>query len=341
MNILKPIDLTKILKNKEEPNDKENKTLKDMKKMVEEASKIAIFTHESPDGDAIGSTLSVYLALKQIGKEATMYMPEHSRLFDFLPGAKEIKTELNENEQFDLAIALDCSDLKRLEGSEWFENAANTIVVDHHGTNMMFGDINFVNSVSPACAQILITILEYFEIEITKEIGTCLVTGILTDTGGFQYEGVTPETYEFAGELLRVGVDIPSISARVLQTRTMPNFELLKKVANRMELFENGRIAFSYIDEKDEEEVNAEAGDHEGLVDVGRSIEGVEVSIFLRQKGEEGYKASLRSVNKVNVSDICYLFGGGGHPRAAGCFIKGNLEQAKNKIIGETKKWMD
>ena len=337
MNLLKPIDLNKILGLKVQEEVEENKTLKDIEEMIKKSEKIIIFTHESPDGDAIGSTLSVYHALKEIGKDPIMYIPEYSRLFDFLPGTGEIKKELKD-ELYDLAISLDCSDLKRLEGKEYFENAANTIAVDHHENNNMFADLNYVNSAAPACAEVLISMFLYLGINITKEIGTCLLTGIITDTGGFQYQGVSPETFEFAAELLRKGIDIPDISTKVLQTRTKANFELSKRVMDRMEILENGKIAFSYITSKDEEEADAQTGDHEGLVNIGRSIEGVEVSIFIREKEENAYKVSMRSVNKVNVSDICYLFGGGGHVRAAGCLIKGNVEQVKNKIIKETKK---
>ena len=102
---------------------------------------------------------------------------------------------------------------------------------------------------------------------------------------------------------------------------------------------EDGKVTFTYITNQDEKDVNAEPGDHEGLVEVGRDVEGVEVSVFIRQKdGEDKYKVSMRSSNYVNVSDICYIFGGGGHPKAAGCLIQGNIEQVKGKILKEIKK---
>ena len=108
---------------------------------------------------------------------------------------------------------------------------------------------------------------------------------------------------------------------------------------NRMEFFEEGKIAFTYITSEDEKEVCAEPGDHEGLVNIGMDIEGVEVSIFIRQKDEENaYKISLRSFDKINVSDICLMFGGGGHPRAAGALVQGDVEQVKQKVIKEVRK---
>ena len=313
-------------------------TLDEILKEIKKAEKIVILTHESPDGDAIGSSLAMKLMLKEIGKESDVIMPEYSRLFNFLPSAKDIKTS-SEILNYDLAISVDCATLKRLSERKYFENAKKTIVIDHHGSNEMYGDLNYVNPVSPACCEILAGIFEYFELEMTKNIGTCLMTGIITDTGGFQYSGVNSETFEFASELLRKGVDISDIYKRTLRTKTKANFELTKRVIDRMEILEDGRVTFTYINSADEIEVGAEPGDHEGLVEIGRDIEGVEVSIFIRQKDEENaYKISLRSGEYVNVSDICLLFGGGGHPRAAGALVQGNVQQVREKVLKEVKK---
>ena len=122
----------------------------------------------------------------------------------------------------------------------------------------MYGDLNYVNPVAPACCEILIAIFQYFQIDITKDIGTCLLTGIITDTGGFRHAGITPETFEFTAELLRKGVDVSDIYKRVLRTTTKANFELSKRVISRMEILEEGKVSFTYITLKDEEEVNAE-----------------------------------------------------------------------------------
>ena len=285
-------------------------TLDDILVEINQAEKIVVMAHETPDGDAIGSMLAMYLALKKLGKEVDVIAREFPRTFSFLPGAKEVKAN-TDVEKYDLAISLDCADLKRLVGREYFEKAKRTIVIDHHSTNMMYGDLNFVNPVSPACCEILAGMLEYFDIAIDAEIGSCIVTGIITDTGGFKYSSVTPETFEFTAELLRKGVNVSDIYQRVLETRTKANFELLRRATNRLELLENGKIAFTYIGKKDEEEVNAEPGDHEGIVEHGRSIEGVEVSVFIREKEEKLYKVSMRAGNSsnINVSDICYIFG--------------------------------
>lgn len=311
-------------------------TLDNIKEEITRAKTVVILTHENPDGDAIGSSLAVYHALKHLNKEVDIIVPEIARTFMFLPGANDIKKH-TEVESYDLAISLDCSDLKRLNGGmDIFENAKTTISIDHHGINSMFANLNYVDPVSPACAQILVSIFNYWEIEITKEIGECLITGIITDTGGFKYSNITVETFEFAAELLSKGVNISNIYERVMQIISKSRFELTRIALNRLELLENGRIAFTYITKEDEEKVNAEVGDYEGIVEQGRCIEGVEVSLFLRES-EKGYRVSMRSSNYINVADICYIFGGGGHQKAAGCIMPYNFDIAKEKLVHEIK----
>jgi len=315
-------------------------TLDNLLEEIKKAEKIVILTHEHPDGDAIGSSLAMYMALQKMGKEVDLIIPELPKIYAFLPKAEEAKKEGSTN-PYDLAISLDSATIKMLNGwSNYFETAKVKVVIDHHGSNTMYGDYNYINPAAPACAQILITILEYFGIGIDKEIGTCILTGIITDTGGFKYDGVTTETFEFVAELLRKGVKVSDTYKRVLQTKTKSNFLLTKKVIDRMEFLEDGKITFTYITKQDIEEVNAEEGDHEGLVEIGRDVEGVEVSIFLREIEEGEYKASLRSKDYVNVSDICIMFAGGGHEKAAGCTMNMPLNEAKEKMVSRVKTYL-
>lgn len=312
-------------------------TLDNIKEEIEKAGKIVILTHESPDGDAVGSSLAMYNALKQLNKNVDLIIPEYPETFSFLSGSENIKKE-SDIEHYDVAISLDATDIKRLNGfAKYFENAKITINIDHHGSNKMFADYNFVNPDAPACCQILILVLEFLGVNITKEIGTCLLAGIITDTGGFKYSGTSKETFEFTSWLLSIGVNVADVYRRVLEIRTKGNFALTKLVIDRLEFLEDGKIAFTYITKEDEKNVNAKNGDHDGLVDIGRTVEGVEISILLRE-ADGFFKGSLRSNEYVNVSDLCMMFGGGGHPRAAGCSIHLPLEEAKEKILAEAKK---
>ena len=314
-------------------------TLDNILEEIKKAKKIVILTHEMPDGDAIGSSLALKYAINSLGKEVDVIIPKYSKCFTFLPGIEELKEE-TDVERYDLAIALDCSSNKILVGNEqYFEQAETKIVIDHHGSNQMYGDLNFVNPVAPACCEILVGMFDYLGIEITKEIGTCIITGIITDTGGFNYN-VTPETFDFAAMLLRKGINISEVYRKALKTITRPSFELRKLANDRLEFLENGKVTFTYITLEDEEKVGAQTGDHEGIVENGRDIEGVEVSIFLHERKDKpnGFKISLRSSEYVNVSDVCLMFGGGGHPRAAGAFLIGDINHIKEKILIEVRK---
>ncbi len=312
-------------------------SLDEILKEIKEAKDIIMLTHENPDGDAMGSCLALYPALKSMNKEVELVIPKHARVFNNLPGIENVKTE-GSKKDYDLAIAVDCAALNQLDGwSNYFEDAKYRIVIDHHSSNGMFGDLNYVDMSSPACAQVLFVLFRYYNWEITHDIGTCLMAGIITDTGGFQYSGVSKETFEIASNLLSQGVDITKLYKELLETHTKSSFELRKIALDRMEFLEDGKIAYTYITKKDEKKVKAETGDYEGIVNEGRNIEGVEVSIFLHE-ADDGFKASLRANNYVNVSDVCMMFGGGGHVRAAGATMQGSPKQIKEKLVNEIKR---
>ena len=200
----------------------------------------------------------------------------------------------------------------------------------------MYGDLNYVDPNAPACCQVLLVLFSYFKIVVNKDIGTCILAGIITDTGGFRYESVTAETFKFVAGLAETGINVSKIYQNVYSSMPKSKFDLHRIALNRMEFIENGKIAYTYITKQDEEEVNAENGDYDGIAERGRDVEGVEVSIFIRET-EKGLKASLRSKNYVNVSEICRIFGGGGHLRAAACSMQCSFEQAKNQILNQVK----
>lgn len=314
-------------------------TLDNILEEINKAEKIVIVVHENPDGDAIGSALAMKLALKQLNKNADVIIPIFPQTFAFLPEAEEIKKE-SDVEKYDLAIALDCASEKQINGcSRYFDNAKVKISIDHHSTNTMYADFNYVNQDAPACAQLLLVVFSYFNLEVTKEIGTCILTGIITDTGGFKYDNVTAETFEFVAGLSKKGIKVSKIYDQVFAKKTKAKFELHKIALERLDFLEDDKIAFTYITKEDEEKVNAQNGDYDGIVENGRDVEGVEVSIFLRET-EKGIKVSLRSNEYLNVSKVAMIFGGGGHIRAAGCTIPGTIEQVKNQIINTVKGYL-
>ena len=311
-------------------------TLDNILEEIKKAESVVILMHENPDGDAVGSALAMHLALKQLGKNSDVLVADYPKEFSFLPAIDVIKNE-SDVKNYDLAITVDCATMKLLNGYvDYFNNANSTIVIDHHSSNAMYGDLNYVDQDAPACCQLLIVLFKYLKIVVTKEMGECLLAGIITDTGGFKYDGVTAETFKLVAGLSELGVNVSKIYQRVYANMPKSKFELHRIALNRIEFFANGKIAFTYITKADEEEVGSQNGDHDGIVEKGRDIEGVEVSIFLRET-EKGIKASLRSKDYVNVSELGMIFGGGGHIRAAGATIQGSIEQVKNQIINQVQ----
>ena len=302
---------------------------------INRAEKILILTHESPDGDAIGSSLGLYLGLKQLKKDVDVITDEYSRCFNFLPSIDVIKKK--SGIKYDLVIAVDCANKERLFDPEaCFDKTDMTVSIDHHVSNTYFAKYNYVEGNSPAACKTLIKILKRLGISINLEVGTCLMAGIITDSGGFRYSNVDDETFEFAAQMLDVGVNISDIYYRTFDVKTSAQFELAAIANSRLKFYHNGQIALTYVTLKDMNKVGAMTGDHEGIVNVGRNIEGVLVSIFLREDDDGTYKVSMRSNDLVNVNDIAEVFDGGGHDRAAGCSMSCSLDEAIDKLIKET-----
>lgn len=312
-------------------------TIDQILKCIKKSKNIVIVTHENPDGDAVGSSLAMYHALKGLKKNVDIIIPEYAKCFNELPGIEEVIKE--SDKVYDLAISLDAATDKLLNvWVKYFREADQRIVIDHHSTNTMFGDINYVDLSAPACAQVVYMLIKHYRWKITPEIGTCIMAGIITDTGGFQYSGVSRDTFNIAAELLDAGVNISKVYKKVFDTKTKSSFELRRIALDRMEFLEDDKIAFTYVTNEDERKVNAGVGDYEGIVSEGRSIEGVEVSIFLHELKDGEFKISLRSNSYVNVSDVCIMFGGGGHIRAAGAKMTADPLVIRDKVVNEVKR---
>ena len=312
-------------------------TIDQILKCIKKSKNIVIVTHENPNGDAVGSSLAMYHALKGLKKNVDIIIPEYAKCFNELPGIDEVIKE--SDKVYDLAISLDAATDKLLNvWVKYFREADQRIVIDHHSTNTMFGDINYVDLSAPACAQVVYMLIKHYRWKITPEIGTCIMAGIITDTGGFQYSGVSRDTFNIAAELLDAGVNISKVYKKVFDTKTKSSFELRRIALDRMEFLEDDKIAFTYITNEDERKVNAGVGDYEGIVSEGRSIEGVEVSIFLHELKDGEFKISLRSNSYVNVSDVCIMFGGGGHIRAAGAKMTADPLVIRDKVVNEVKR---
>ena len=308
-----------------------------IKKLIDESNSILLLTHESPDGDAIGSVLAFYHYLISINKSVDMVILDIPKVFDFLSSINRVVD--NTDKSYDLGIVLDCASKERIgQKEDLFSRCKNTICIDHHISNTNYCDVNLVEGNISSCCQVVYYLFKEWNVPVSKEIGESLISGILTDTNGFGNNNVDRDTYNLAAEILDLGVNIHNIYNKVLCKKTMSQYELMRIAMDRLEFLHDKKIAVTYILKSDFDKVGAIQGEHEGIVDIGRNIEGVEVSVFLRE--DNGFTVSLRSTGSVDVSKIAASIGGGGHFMAAGGKLYGNIEETKNTIINEIKKVM-
>lgn len=304
------------------------------------AKSILILTHENPDGDAIGSSLGLYNALKKLEKKVVVYIPVPDKTYKFLPGYDEMLMGDGgvDPKEFDLAISLDASDLERLHiAKETFSAIENTICIDHHITNQNYADINYVNAVASSTCENIMVILAGMGMAINKEIAECLYTGIITDTGGFRYN-THAETMDIVATIMETGINTSTIYRTVFDVTTYNKTKLVGRCIDRLELLEEGKIAFTYMTNSDLDELSLDESDSEGIVNYGRNIDTVEVSIFAKEREDGSYKVSMRANEYVDVSIVASKFGGGGHLRAAGCESSMTLDQIKEALVKEIIK---
>ena len=315
-----------------------------LKSSIEEAIKfieksehnIYICSHIQPDGDNIGSTLALGMAIKKMSKNVKLLkVDDIPSDYKFLPNVDLIKKyEMEEN--IDLFIALDSSDMERLGvGKEFAKNANNIINIDHHITNTKFGDINIVSSSSAATGELVYEFIKQMGVDIDKNIATCLYTAISTDTGSFIYSNTTYMTHLIIAELLKTGIDINNININLYQKRSMERTRLFINVLNDMEIYLDGKIGIVTVTQDILKSNNAKMEDTEGIISFVRGIDSVEVACLLKEVDKNEIKVSLRSKEKIDVSKISNKFNGGGHIRAAGCTLFTEIGAAKKLILKE------
>jgi len=306
--------------------------------LLREADKLVVTGHTMPDGDCVGSIKALGLALSRMGKDVTVALPDPvPEIFGFLPGTGEfvIGQEALKG-QYDFIVVLDCSVPERLGSLQTLLERPLTIVnIDHHISSREFAHYNYINPSNAATAEIIQDLIGFMEIEVTSEIATCLYTGIVTDTGSFQYENTTPDTHRRIASLMEQGASSVWINLMINEQIPLINVLVLKNALKTLELSPCGRVAWVSIQRDTLDRLNAKDENTNGLISYIRSIRGVEVAIFFHEISPNFYKISFRSKEIVDANRLASLFGGGGHVRAAGCVIHGDLKSLQAKIVSE------
>ena len=320
-------------------------TLSQIAKFILESKKIGITYHVSPDGDAVGSVLALFNALKSLNKDCYIISKDTlSENLKFLKGSDEITGEITEPvDETDIVVVLDCGNLERVSAN--LKEFTGTIVnIDHHLSNDKYGDVNYIDSNAAATAEIVFELLNLMGISFEKEnsvikdIGTCMYTSIVTDTGAYRHSNVTERTHKISATLKKIGVDNTFIYQSLFDNKDFSRIKLIGKALSNMQLILNGKVALLEIDKNFTADLGIDIGDTSDIISYGLQIKGVEVTLLLKEV-EDGVKASLRSKSYVDVRKIAEVFGGGGHIRASGIKIKNmSMEEAKYEILNEIQK---
>jgi phosphoesterase RecJ-like protein len=303
--------------------------------LIHRCNTFLITAHVRLDGDALGSELALWHVLRALGKGAVVYNQDGTPdMYAFLPGTEVIVHTLDDVAAFDAAFILDCSDLERVGDDAGRIRSVKEIVnIDHHISNTFFSEISFVDAEASSTGEILHRIIERLGVPVTPEIATNLYTAILTDTGAFRYSNTKSSTLRVAADLVEAGADPRGVAEKIYETKPLAQIRLLKDALDTLELHDEGTIGFVVVTQKMLETTGALPEYTEGIVDLARSVKGIEVAAFFQEMAARYYKISLRSKGNVNVEKVARKFGGGGHINAAACRIDGEIDDVKNELL--------
>lgn len=307
-------------------------------KKIKESNRIAITFHESPDGDSLGSALALMQGLNKLNKEVYILSKEKvPESFSFLPCSEEIdglKHEVINETQ--CVIVLDCGDVKRINANLDFENRKYTLInIDHHMSNELYADLNYVDTNAAAVSEIVYQMLKIIGINITKDMAVCLYTSLITDTGAFKYSSTTSVTHAIAGDLVNTGIDFSEIHRIIYENKKFERIKFFGKAIEKMELVGDKICIINITKDMLLQNGNAKDTDTSDIIAFAMQIDTVEVALLIKET-EAGIKASLRSKSKVDVRKIAEKFGGGGHIKASGLAMNDKtIEEARDLILNE------
>jgi bifunctional oligoribonuclease and PAP phosphatase NrnA len=312
--------------------------LKAIADALQRHDRFLVVTHENPDGDALGSLLAISLALRQLGKDAVMYLPGDTPLpreYAFMPLEGLSRTPPPDAAERVL-LAVDCAKEDRI-GDETVLTAAPLVLdIDHHHDNTRFGDVNLIVADASSTGEVLRDVFAELGVELTPELAEPLYIALVTDTGRFQYANTTPKSLRLAAELVEAGADVHAVFQEVYESVEFAKLKLLARALGRAEVLEGGRIVVSHLLRTDFTEVGAAEPYSEGIIDYLRAVEGAELAALIREQlhgSPRAHKGSLRSsIDELDVSVIARSFGGGGHRQAAGFSSDAPLEEIVERI---------
>lgn len=300
---------------------------------IDAARRILVASHTGPDGDALGSTLALTLALREMGKEVVAFNVDGvPSPFSFLPGAESLQNQLDTEASFDLGFLLDAGELRRA-GIDLRTHCTELINVDHHPHSETFGVENYIDIEAASTAILIYRILKQKTHPISLDIAINIYTATLSDTGSFRYSNANQEAFAVAGEMVDLGINAWDVASRLYETQPVERLMLLGDALRTLSVSDCGRYASLVVTTEMYNHCNAGVKHTDGFVNYPRSIEGVEVSIFFRQTAPDSFKVGFRSKGNIDVGALSRELGGGGHHNAAGAQVAGNLDEVRATVF--------
>lgn len=309
--------------------------------IIKSSKNILIISHVNPDGDTLGSMIGLYCAiLENFKKKCDMLtvskLPE---VYSYLPHYTEIKhiEDVDKSREYNLVINVDVAALDRIcDGKILFEKAGSTVNIDHHKTNIAYGELNFIDAEASSTGEVLFSCFENMGWKINLDCANCLYTAILTDTGSFRFDNTKPKTFETAAKLVEVGVQPSDIYKKVYESDSKTLVMFQSHCISKAKFLDNDKIAYTTVYRKDMEQFSAGDDCMEGLTEKLRAIVSTRVAFVAKEMKSGWTKISMRS-KLADVAQICEVFDGGGHKYAAGCTIKAHVDEAVKKVLDEIK----
>ena len=319
-------------------------TLQQIATRIKQAKSVLIMTHMRPDGDAFGSALALSAALDflKIPNQVCDESEIPSNL-TFMEGLDKVRR--TPQGEYDLVVAVDCSDEQRLgQLSEYFflakRKKIDTVNIDHHVSNTRFAKYNFVGCCAANCMH-MASLIEYMGAPFDKKTAEYLLVGLLTDSGNFSHDDVKEDTLLLAAKLVKAGADIHHLNEVLFKRQPKARAMLYARTMSGMRFYHDNRFAAIVVSKKNMEDCGADVGMTEGFVDFPLNIDTVEVAASLLEVKKGQYKISLRSKTYVDVNRLAGCYGGGGHVRAAGCMLFGDLEDVLDRLYYTVSQYLE
>ena len=303
------------------------------------ADNILILCHKNPDGDTIGCGSALYCALKMLDKEAAVLCSDVIPTRYAFTNAHMFKGEFEPK----TVVAVDVASVQLFGENNGVPQYSRHVdlCIDHHSGNSGYADFTLLDGSAAAAAELLYEVICAMGVAITPHIADCLYTGLATDTGCFRFSSTTANTHLVAAKLIEAGCHVEELNTLLFDTKPRERMEAERIARNHLEYYLDGRCALIYLTRDEIEHSGVDPADLEELTSLPVSIEGVKVGLTLRQQPGGSYRISVRTAKGVDACAIARRLGGGGHSRAAGCELLGNLENAKNAILAEVEAELD